>query len=48
MVLTVKDRQHVGLLCSEPSLLLFTKIQGMIQNVTTSLIIFKKIEYVKS
>ena len=48
MVLTEKDRQHVGLLHCEFSLLLLNKIQDMIQNENTSFIVFKTIQHVKS
>ena len=49
MVLTVLDRQYLGLLHRESGLVLIAKIQDMIRNVNTSftLIIFKTIQHVK-
>ena len=41
MVLTVKDRQHIGLLHCEFGLILMNKIKVMIWNVNASLIVFK-------
>ena len=48
MVSSVYDRQHVGLLHCEFGLVLLNKFQDMIQNVNTSLIIYKTIHHVKS
>ena len=48
MVLSVHDRQHVGLLHYEYGLLLLNKIQDRIQNVNKSLIIFKQFSMLKS
>ena len=50
MVMSVYDRQHVhvGLLHYELGFLLLNKIQDMMRNVNTSLIIFKTIQHVKS
>ena len=48
MVLTVQYRQHVGSYIVNLGVLLFYKIQDMIQIVNTYLIIFKIIQHVKS
>ena len=48
MVLTVYDRQHVGLLHCESGLLLLNKIPDMKGNMNTSSMIFKTIQHVKS
>ena len=48
IVLSVKDRQHVGLLHCKFGLLLLNTIQDMVQNADTSLLIFKTIQHVKS
>ena len=42
MVLTVQDRQHIGLLHCEFGLILMNKIQVMIWNVNASLIVYKR------
>ena len=47
MVLTVLDRQHVGLFF-ESSLLQLKKIQDMIGNMSTSFVIFKRIQHVNT
>ena len=48
MVLSIKYRHHIGLLHGEFGLLRLNKIQDMIWNMNTSLIIFKKNKHVNS